>query len=156
MTLREKIFNNKERIAEIYGTFITLGLIVYFLLMYIAGLAHVTELRFFNLLIQTVGIYYAIQQYKKTHHGHINYFRSMVTGVASSFIASSTFTLFVFIFLKLNTPFMEALKIQAPLGEYLDPYIASFSIWFEGIFSGFTGTFILVNFLGVKEDAKRG
>lgn len=42
---------------------------------------------------------------------------------------------------------MNVIRESAPLGEYLDPYIASFSVWLEGIFSGFLGTFIIVNYI---------
>jgi hypothetical protein len=52
MSLRNlNIWNRPDRIPEIYGTLITLALIVYFFLMYAFGLVHVIELRLLNLLI---------------------------------------------------------------------------------------------------------
>jgi hypothetical protein len=33
------------------------------------------------------------------------------------------------------------------MGIYLNPYIATFAVWFEGIFSGFGLTFVMINYL---------
>lgn len=146
-TLINRIAKYPTRIPQIYGTLITIALILYFFIIYAAGFIYVTELRVINLLIQVAGIYLAIKQYRRTHEGHINYLRAMSIGVGTSFIASSTFVLFLFIYLYLDPNLMSTIKTNAPLGEYLDPYIASFSVWLEGIFSGFMATFIIVNYV---------
>ena len=93
------IWNRSTRIPEIYGTLIALGLIVYFFLMYAVGLLQVIELRLLNLLIMLAGVYYAMKQYSRTHDGHLNYFRGLTIGVATSAIGASTFSLFLFVFL---------------------------------------------------------
>lgn len=142
-----KIAKYPTRIPQIYGTLVTLALILYFFLIYAIGFIHITELRVFNLFIQITGIYLALKQYRRTHSGNLNYLRAMSIGVGTSFIASSTFVLFLFIYLYLDPNMMNVIRQHAPLGEYLDPYIASFSVWLEGIFSGFMATFILVNYI---------
>lgn len=146
-TLINRITRYPTRIPQIYGTLVTVALILYFFIIYAAGFIYVTELRVINLIIQVAGIYLALKQYRRTHEGHINYLRAMSIGVGTSFIASSTFVLFLFIYLYLDPNLMNAIKTHAPLGEYLDPYIASFSVWLEGIFSGFMATFIIVNYI---------
>ena len=60
------LWNRPDRIPEIYGTLIALGLIVYFFAMYAVGAVHVVELRLLNLFIMLGGIYYAMKQYKRT------------------------------------------------------------------------------------------
>lgn len=147
------IFNYSNRLPGIYGAIIALAFIVYFLICYAAGIAHITELRFVNFLILVTSVYFALKQYKRTH-GRLEYFNGLVTGVAASFVASSTFTLFIYFFLKFNDSFMQAVMENAPLGEYLNPYIASFSIWFENIFSGFVATFILINYMETTKAPK--
>lgn len=142
-----KLTEYSRRIPEIYGTLTTVALIAYFFLIYAIGYVYITELRILNLFIQGAGIYLAIRQFKNTHDGHLNYFRGMAVGIATSFIASSTFVLFLFIYLYLDHNLMSVIKEHGPLGEFLNPYIATFTVWLEGIFSGFMATFILINFI---------
>lgn len=142
-----KIFDYPKRIPEIYGTFIALGLIVYFFLMYALGLIHIIELRALNVLIQVAGIYYALKQFRRTHHGEMNYFRALIIGLAASFIGTSTFVLFLFFYLKIDTGLLLSIREHAPLGAHLNTYIATFAVWVEGIFSGFMATFVLINYM---------
>lgn len=148
-----KIFNYPTRIPGIYGAIIAICLIVYFFVCYLLGIAHITELRFINFIILLVSIYKSFKQYIRTH-GRLEYFNGLITGVASAFVGASTFTLFIFFFLLLNDGFMQTLMQTAPLGEHLDPYIASFSVWFENIFMGFVATFILINYMETTKAPK--
>lgn len=142
-----KIWNRATRIPEIYGALITLGLIVYFMIMYAVGLIHVIELRMFNVFIMLAGVYFAQRQFKRTHNGRLEYFRCMTTGAATSAIAAATFSLFVFIYLKLDRDLMNSIADNEPLGIYLDPYICSFAIFLEGLLSGFGMSYLLSNFM---------
>jgi hypothetical protein len=142
-----KIFQHSRRIPEIYGTFIALGLTLYFFIAYLAGFLHVIELRALNFIILATGVYYSLKQYKRTHAGELNYFRALTIGVSSSFIGTSTFVLFLFLYLKIDRGLMQSIIESEPMGPYLNEYIATFAVWVEGIFSGFIMTFILVNFL---------
>lgn len=141
------IWNRPNRIAQIYGSLIALGLIVYFFAMYAVGLVHVVELRLLNLLIMLAGIYHALKQYRRTHAGHLNYFRAMLMGVTTAMIAASTFALFLFFYLKIDTKFMQSLIENEPMGRYLNEYIASAIVILEGTMSGFMVTYILLNYV---------
>jgi hypothetical protein len=145
------IFNYSRRIPEIYGTFITLGLVAYFFLMRLLGGLHLIELRLLNIVILTVGIYFAIKQYRRTHQEQINYFKALTIGISSSFIGVSTFVLLLYFYLIFNEDFMEVLRKREPMGVHLDPYIATFAVWVEGTFSGMIATFILANSMRTKE-----
>jgi hypothetical protein len=90
------LFTNPNRIPENYGLKIAGGLIAYFLIMKFAGFGHHVELRLLNLFILVGGIYYALKKFKETHGQHINYFRALVTGVATGAIASLVFADFFF------------------------------------------------------------
>jgi hypothetical protein len=133
------------RIPEIYGTYITIGLIAYFWICYMLGLIHVLELRLFNFIIMCTGVYFALKQFRRTHQGHLNYFKALSIGVASSFIGTSTFVLFLFILFNINHDIYQAVVKAAPMGIHLNAWIATSAVWFEGIFSGFMATFLLVN-----------
>jgi hypothetical protein len=141
------IWNRPTRIPEIYGTLIFLGLLVYFFIMYAVGLIHVIELRIVNLFIMLGGVYAALKQFRRTHQGHLNYFRALSLGTAAAVIGTSTFSVFLFLFLKFEGNLMASIRANEPLGPYLNPYIASFMVFLEGIFSGFGLAYLLVNWV---------
>lgn len=148
MSIRKwNLFNRPDRIPEIYGTLITLGLIVYFFLMYAFGLVHIIELRLLNLFIMLGGIYMAMKQYKRTHNGHLNYFRALSTGVATAAIGASTFAVFLLLYLKLDGNLMQSIIENEPMGRYLNEYVAAAMVTIEGVFSGFTMTYLLLNYV---------
>jgi hypothetical protein len=149
------IWNRHDRIVEIYGTVIALGLIVYFFLMYAFGLIHVIELRLVNLLIMLSGVYFALKQYRRTHAGNLDYFRALVVGNGAAALGTLTFTLFIFVYLKLDNNLMESIRREEPLGLNLNPFIASFAICLEGIFSGFMCTYMLTNYMVTNQVNER-
>jgi hypothetical protein len=140
------IWNERKRIPEIYGALIAVGLIVYFFIMYAAGLIHVIELRLLNLFVMLAGVYYALKQFKRTHDCKMDYFTSLTTGTATAAIGSATFSLFLFVYLSLDRNLMNSIIENEPLGSYLNPYIASFIVFLEGLFSGFGLSYLMSNF----------
>lgn len=148
---------NKEKpneIAMIYGTLIALGLIVYFLLMYVVGLIHVIELRLVNLFIILGGIYFGLKQFRRTHGGSLDYFSALTLGTYTAFMGVITFGLYVFLFLTIEGRLMESIRVNESLGSYMNPYIASFAVMIEGTFSGFGLTYMLVNFMNTDRVSK--
>lgn len=144
-------FNNPNRITESYGLRIAAGLIAFFLIMKIVGLAHHVELRLLNLLILGVGIYLALRKFKNTHAGQLNYFRGLVTGVSTASIGSLVFALFLFIYMKVDDDMMQAVIKEDRMGRYLNAYIASFVVALEGVFSGLLMTFVLLNWVNTDD-----
>jgi hypothetical protein len=141
------LWNRSDRIPEIYGTLIALGLTMYFIIMYAVGLVYIIELRLLNIFILMAGVYYALKQYSRTHEGHLNYFRGLTIGVAASTIGASTFAFLLFILLELDKDLLRTILIHEPMGEHLNPFIACAVITLEGVFSGFFVTFVLLNWM---------
>ena len=141
------IWNRSDHVPEIYGTLIALGLIVYFFAMYAAGLVHVIELRLLNLFIMLAGIYFSMKQYKRTHSGHLHYFRGLSVGVATATIASGIFAAFLLIYLKIDQNLMASIIAREPMGRFLNEYIAAAAVALEGAFSGYTMTYLLLNYV---------
>jgi len=141
------IFTNPNRIPESYGLKVAGGLIGYFILMRVLNLHHHVELRLLNLLILATGIYFALKKFKEVHGQQINYFRALVTGVATGAIASMVFGLFLFIYMKVDTDMMQSIIENEPMGHYLNPYISAFIVALEGVFSGLLVTFVLINYV---------
>jgi hypothetical protein len=139
-----KVFEYPKRLPEIYGTVIFLGLVAYLFLIQLLGLLEVMELRLLNVFIFIAGVYYALRQYKRTHEVEITYFKALQIGIAASFIGISTFTLFLFLFIKLQPEFLE--KVDDPImGKDIDVFIATFSVWLQGTFAGLFATFLVVH-----------
>lgn len=138
-------FNDPNRIPQDYGLRIAGGLILYFVLMKLAGLSHHVELRLLNLVVMVAGVYFALKKFRKGHEGHLHYFRALVTGVATSTIGSCVFALFLFLYMKLDRGLMQAIVENEPMGRFLNEYIVSFIVALEGVFSGLLVTFVLIN-----------
>jgi hypothetical protein len=145
------LFTNPNRIPENYGLKIAGGLIAFFLIMKVTGLAHIYELRFLNVIIQVGGIYFALKKFRETHDQHMNYFRALVTGVATGAVSSVIFALFLFIYLTVDPGFMQDIITNEPMGRYLNPYITSFMVALEGLFSGLLFTFIIINYVNTDD-----
>ena len=146
-----RFFNDPNRIPQSYGLRIALGLIVYFVIMQAVGLSHQVELRLLNLLILVAGVYLALKKFRETHGAQLNYFRALVTGVSTAAIGSFIFSAFLFIYMSIDTSLMESIVQNEPMGRYMNPYIASFIVGLEGLFSGLLVTFILINFVATDE-----
>ena len=146
MNLRKlDLWNRADMIPQIYGTLITLALIVFFFIMYAAGLVAVLELRVLNFFIMLAGVYLAMRQYRRTHAGHLHYFRGMAVGASTAAIGAFAFAFFTLLYLKIDPNLMARIIERAPMGRYMNEYIASFAIALEGLFSGLTITYLLLN-----------
>ena len=141
------VFTNPNRIPENYGLKVAAGLIAFFIFMRLIGYGNMVELRLLNLFILAFGIYYAIKKFKTTHEDNLNYFRALVTGVATGAIASAIFAGFMFIFLLVDPSLMQSIVENETMGRYLNPYMISFIVLLEGVFSGLLVTFILINYV---------
>ncbi|MFM7195395.1 MAG: DUF4199 family protein [Bacteroidota bacterium] len=144
-------FSDPGRISERYGLLIGLGLIAYFGIMYVIGLGNHVELRLLNLFILAGGVLAGLKQFKHTHGEHMNYFRALATGVSISSIGSFIFAAFLFFFMKSNDGFMTWIIENEKMGRYLNPYMASFIVLLEGVFSGLLVTFVLLNWIDTDE-----
>jgi hypothetical protein len=145
------LFTNPNRIPENYGLKIAGGLIAFFLIMKLVGLVHHYELRFLNVFIQVGGIYFALKKFRETHDQHLNYFRALVTGVATGAISSVIFALFLFGYLSIDANLMQGVIENEPMGRYLNPYITAFMVALEGLFSGLLFTFIIINYVDTDD-----
>ncbi|MBX2962072.1 MAG: DUF4199 domain-containing protein [Cyclobacteriaceae bacterium] len=146
------VFSNPNQLHVNYGLKIAGGLIAYFVIMKFAGLLNVVELRLLNIVILVGGIYMALKKFQHTHGEHINYFRALITGVATGAIASLVFAAFLFIYVTfIDVPFMQFIIENEPMGRFLNPYIVSFIVALEGVFSGLLVTFVLINYINTDE-----
>ncbi len=144
-------FNDPNRISESYGLKTAGGLTAYFLIMQVLDTHHHVELRMFNLVILAIGVYFALKKFKNTHTDHVNYFRGLIIGVATSAIASVIFAVILFVYMKLDPSLLQSIQENEPMGHYLNEYMSAFIVALEGVFSGMLVTFVLMNFVNSDE-----
>jgi hypothetical protein len=53
--------------------------------------------------------------------------------------------------MKLDAGMMQSIIENEPMGRYLNPYMASFIVALEGVFSGLLVTFVLINYVHTDE-----
>jgi hypothetical protein len=136
-----------DRIAIRYGIMTLVGLVGYFLIMNLLGLIYIVELRIFNLFILTYGIWLALKEYLKQTGDETVYLRTLALGVFTSLTAVIPFALFILFYMQYDTTFMQHIVENEMFGQYLNPFIVSFLIFFEGMISGFFIAFTLMQYL---------
>jgi len=141
------IFTDPNKIPLNYGLKIAAGLIAYFIVMNIIGFGNHVELRLLNLFILGTGIFFGLKKFKETHEDHLNYFRALITGVAIGAVGSAIFGFILFVYMTVNADFMKSMMENEQMGLHLNPYMASFIVVLEGVFSGLLVTFVLINWV---------
>ena len=139
-------------IPEKWGLLTAAGLTVFLFLMKAIGLLHVVELRALNVFILVGGVVAAIKIFKRKKPESFNYFSGMVLGIHTAAIGSIVFAVFVFFYVSFLDPsLMTSIVENEPMGRFLNPYMVSFIIALEGVFSGLLVTFIAMNYYGAEE-----
>jgi len=141
------IFTDPNKIPLNYGLKIAGGLVAYFVIMNLIDLGNHVELRLLNLFILAAGIFFGLKKFKETHEDHLNYFRALITGVAIGAVGSMIFGILLFIYMTANGDFMQSMMQNEQMGLHLNPYMASFIVVLEGVFSGLLVTFVLINWV---------
>lgn len=106
-----------EKIGFKVGFITFLSLVAYFMLMKFFGLSHILELRFFNFVILTVGICYAIYRLKHKLHESDFYLKGWGEGMIVSIVSIFLFALFMSIYLSyFDVTLMQHIREVTTLG----------------------------------------
>ena len=126
----------------------TLALVGFFFLMKAFGLEHNLELRALNIVILSSLVFAAIKEYKKQKNGHLPYLPGIAVGIVTSAVGVILFAVFVLIYLTVIAPeFMTMIKENEPFGDFLNPFLVSFTIVFEGMVSGLLASYASLQYL---------
>jgi hypothetical protein len=129
-----------------------LGLIAFFLLMKLLNLNTIVELRFLNVFLLLLGVRYVLIRKRAENGGKLDYLQGMMTGFMTAFLAAVIFAVFVFIYLNIDSGFMQYLRDTQPFGSYLTPASSSIITILEGAASGAIITFMLMHTLNIDND----
>lgn len=139
-----------EKIGLKYGLLIAAALILYFFLMQLLGLLHITELRFLNGLIMAVGVVLAIKTYKAVSEESFGYFKGLGAGIITAVTGTVLFAAFMVIYARIaGDEMIEMLTAERYFGERVEatPGIVIFSVlMLEGLISGFLISFIAMQY----------
>jgi hypothetical protein len=131
-----------------YGLLTTGGLIAFFLLMKIAGLAEITELRALNALIMFSGIYLSIRDFKRDEFRmEFKYQTGMLAGFFTGIVVAVSFAIFVGIYLAIDPAFLEAVVSNNTQRTFINPGTASVIIFIEAMASGMLFSFMSMQYL---------
>ncbi len=135
-----------------YGILMFAGLVAYFLLMYLFGIAHHSELRVFNGIIQIFYIYLTIRSFYAFYPEQIhNYLFGVVQGIKVSVYGIVPFAIFIMLFLYFDPELMSKIKYQSLMGDYLNPFTAIIFILAEGLVIGLIISYVLTRIIEVKQ-----
>ena len=133
------------------GLWMLVGFITFFLLMFMMGLGHRIELRVFNGIIHISCLYLAIKSYRELHPETVgDPISGVAQGVMASLIGILGFTVFMTIFLSVDTNLMAEIRKGSPVAIYLEPFTVSLFILAEGIVISVIGSYILTRILDMK------
>jgi hypothetical protein len=100
----------RSSVPLMYGIYIAIALIAYFLLLSLFGLHTNPAYSIFNMVITGGGIYLAIKAYKDKKVAKFKYQKGFAAGISAGFIATILFTGFFAIYTsELNPGFQEDL-----------------------------------------------
>ncbi|MEM6641700.1 MAG: DUF4199 domain-containing protein [Bacteroidota bacterium] len=141
----------EEKLVIGYGLLTTAALIVYFLMMRLAGLAEVTELRSLNALIMFGGVFLAVKKFRDAEFElDFNYFTGIASGFFTGLVTAVSFSVFVGVYIRFDPVFLAAIVADNPQKEFLNPLTAGMTIFIEAMASSFLFSYASMQFL--KED----
>ena len=130
--IKDQVSDNIFKIPAIAAS----GMIVFFILMKLIGMATVVEFRFLNFIIMFIGIRYALLSMRILNNGKLEYLSGMLRGFLTSLLTSLFFAAFLFIYLSFDYNFMGFLKETQAFGHYLSPASSALVTVIEGVAGG--------------------
>lgn len=99
-----------------YGIITAIAMMVYFLIMRALNLIQITEFRYINYIILAIGIYMAfLDEKRKLHEKEIDYLPGLGLGALTGAICALCFSLFVFIYSKIDQGFVTSISDKIPI-----------------------------------------
>ncbi len=131
---------------KLYGFVIGLALITYFLFMHFLNLESMVELRFLNLFIVLGGMYWMYHNMFVKDPGKYSYFQGIASGVQTVLLATLTLVVFLQGFMYFNPEFIASINERGLWGQDMSVLTMGFVIIFEGFFSGFLLSYLMMQF----------
>ena len=125
---------------------IYLGIVLFFFIMKLLGLEHITELRLANFIFVFWGINGAIKKNilkNNTNHYLSNLYIGFATSILGVILISVSLTIYIFY---IQPSFINTIEDLNMWGTSLSPPLIAFAILIEGLASSIIITFILMQY----------
>lgn len=141
----------KSSIPILYGVYVAIGLIAYFLLLSLFGLHKYPAFSVLNLVITGAGMFLAIKRFRAESGAKFKYQKGFMTGIVTGFIATVLFTGFFAIYTtELNPGFDEELITMWETDYFVPIGMLIFTV----ALMGFATTFVLsLTFMQLLKDS---
>jgi hypothetical protein len=147
-------FSPIERIGLVTGLVTSLALTAYFMIMKAFGLEQILELRFFNFIIISVGICYAINKLKKELHAEEFYLQGWAVGMYTSAVSVLPFATFMAFYITyFDIPLIHQIKQQMNL-QMVNGITIFAAIFMEGMASSVAITLAAMQYFKSPGDVK--
>lgn len=137
---------NTTKIIVSHALKIYLGIVLFFFLMKLLGLDHITELRLLNFIFVFWGINGAIKKNilkNNTNHYLSNFYIGFATSILGVILISVSLTFYLFY---IQPSFINTIEDLNMWGANLSPPLVAFAILVEGLASSIIITFILMQY----------
>lgn len=132
-------------LSTVTGALISVAMIAFFLIMKAAGLAEVPTFRHFNGVFLLVGIVSAYAYYKNKYtKDGLDYLMGIRLGLRITLTAIIPFAIFMWLYLRMDSSFMQFIIHAASWGEYLTPITSAAVVGIEGFISGGLVSYIVM------------
>lgn len=122
----------------VYGIFIAIALIAYFLILALFGLHNNPAYSVFNMVITGAGIFLAIKKYRDKKGGKFKYQKGFLTGLTTGFMATVIFTIFFAIYAsELNPDFSTELLTMWETDWFVNIGMLVFTVALMGFATSF-------------------
>ena len=150
----EAIINQKVNTVNVFKVPVLTasGLIAFFLIMKAFNFHTIVEFRFLNFFIMLFGIRYAMIQKRTNENGKLKYLSGLAYGFITGLLTTAMFSIFLALYLKIDSGFMNYLISTQPLGRFLTPISTAMETMIEGTASGLIITFLYINVLNRDND----
>ena len=141
----------KSTIPVLYGVYIAIGLILYFMALSLIGVQTNPIYSLGNGLIVGVGLFFALRHYKKEKGIHFEYEKGFMAGLFTGFNATILFTIFFAIYVtNINTDFLP-MMLENWSSHY---HVGIALVVFVAAIMGFATTFVLtLTFMQLFKDS---
>ncbi|MEO8086325.1 MAG: DUF4199 domain-containing protein [Bacteroidota bacterium] len=113
-----------------------IGMISYFFLMKLLNLDIILELRLVNFLFIFFGVRHVFLHKQSVDGTKIKFHSAMMIGFITVFFISALFSIFIFVYLTLDSSFLTIVRLSQPYGQYLSPASCAMVTFLEGVASG--------------------
>ena len=141
----------KFSVPLMYGIFIAVGLIVYFVILALLGLVKYPAYSVFNIVITGVGMFLAIKKYRKQKGAKFKYEKGFLAGFSTGVIATVIFTGFFAIYSsELNPDFSNELVTMWDSDWFVNLGLLVFTVALMGLATSFV---LALSFMQLLKDS---